>query len=49
MEYPGLKQQQIGEISKLPGISQSVVTRATYRDEAIAAENNLRLIGTLNT
>jgi hypothetical protein len=31
-------------VSKLLGISQSAVTRATYRDEAIATTNSLELV-----
>ena len=35
-------------VSKLLGISQSAVTRAAYRGEAIAAANNLNLVETHN-
>ncbi len=36
-------------VSKLLGISQPAVTRAAYRGNAIAADNNLKLIDELNT
>ena len=35
-------------VSKLLGISQPAVTRAAYRGDAIAADNNLKLIEKLN-
>ena len=35
-------------VSKLLGISQSAVTRAAYRGEAIAAANSLELVETNN-